>query len=201
MRMAKFALTIVLAVAGLVLLANQRVAANEVIPLKALAGNYSFTCQGTFAICLDPSTFAFVDCATTTGAIIVPLTDLAVGAFTRDAKGNTCSTFLDVDASLPVGKNPPSVTPIHPSFGKTTDYDPATGTGDISLDEYTGGKCNGSTFDSTGATKTGTSTSRIAASNGGKRFDIVLTSLILFPTDSTGNFVGGFSLSCTNIRQ
>jgi hypothetical protein len=200
MRVVKFALTIVFAVAGMVFFADQRAAAGEGIPLKALAGNYSFTCQGTFTICLNSGGTAVEDCGTA-GALVVPLTDLEVGEVTRDAKGNSCSTFLDVSSSLPVGKNPPSVTPIHPAVGKTTSYDPATGTGDISLDEYTGGKCNGSAFDSTGATKTGTSTSHFAASNGGKRFDIVLTSLILFPTDSTGNFVGGFSLSCSNLRQ
>ncbi len=46
MRMAKFALTTVFAVAGLFFLANQRAAADGGIPLAALAGDYAFTCQG-----------------------------------------------------------------------------------------------------------------------------------------------------------
>ena len=202
MRIAKFALMMVFAVAGLVLLADQRTAANAGIPLEALAGNYAFTCQGTFALCLDPGTFGVADCAATTGPIIVPLTDLEVGALTRDVKGNSCGTLLDVSSSLPVGKNPPDVAPLHPAVGKTFNYDPATGMGDISFVEYSGGKCNGSTLDnSAGATETATSAAHFAASDGGKRFDLVLTSLVLFPSDTTGNFVGGFSLSCSNIRQ
>ena len=200
MRMAKFALAIVLAVAGLVLLANQRVAANEGIPLKALAGNYSFTCQGTFAICLDSTTFAPTNCGTGT-PIVVPLTDLDVGALTRDDQGNACATGLGVDVSLPVGKNPPSVSPVHPAVAKTLNYDPATGTGDISVSEYSGGKCIGSTFDSAGAKQTTNFVFHFAASNGGKRIDMIVTSGTAFVTDTTGNFIGGFSLSCTNLRQ
>jgi hypothetical protein len=199
MRMVKFALTMVFA--GLVLLADQRAAAKEGIPLEDLAGNYAFTCQGTFAICLNPSTFAFADCATTTGAIIVPLTDLGIGQLTRDTQGNSCGSSFDVTSSLPVGKTPPSVGTVHPAVTKTLNYDPATGTGELSLVEYSGGKCNGSTFDSTGATETATSAAHLAASGGGKRFDLVFTSLIIFPSDTTGNFVGGFSLSCTSLRQ
>jgi hypothetical protein len=201
MRIAKFALTIVFAVAGLVLLANQRVAAKEGIPLEALAGNYAFTCQGTFALCLNPGTFGVADCATTTSPIIVPLTDLGIGQVTRDTKGNSCSSDLDVTSSLPVAKTPPSVGSVHPAVAKTLNYDPATGTGDLSFVEYSGGNCNGSAFDSTGSTETGTLAAHFAASDRGKRFDLVFTSLIIFPSDTTGNFVGGFSLSCTSLRQ
>src|SRR5713226_4529784 len=116
MRIAKFALAIVFAVAGTVLLADQRTAANSGIPLEALAGNYAFTCQGTFAICLNSTTFAPADCGTGS-PLVIPLTDLEVGALMRDVKGNLCSTFLDVSSSLPVGKNPPDVAPLHPAVG------------------------------------------------------------------------------------
>jgi hypothetical protein len=201
MRIAKFALMVIFVVAGLVLLANQKAAANERIPLEALAGNYAFTCQGSFAICLDPVTFSVADCAATTGAIIVPLTDLGIGQLTRDAQGNSCGSDFDVTTSLPVGKTPPSLGSVHPAVAKTLNYDPATGTGELSLVEYSGGKCNGSAFDSTGATETATSAAHLAASGGGKRFDLVFTSLVIFPSDTTGNFVGGFSLSCTSLRQ
>jgi hypothetical protein len=201
MRIAKFALTIAFAVAGLALLADKRAAADGGIPLEDLAGNYASTCQGTFAICLNPSTFAFADCATTAGAIIVPLTDLDVGALTRDEQGNACSIFLGVDVSLPVGKNPPSVSPVHPATAKILNYDPATGTGDISVSEYMGGKCIGSTFDSTGAKHIATFVFHIAASDGGKRVDMIVTSAIAYVTDTTGNFIGGHSLSCANLRQ
>jgi|SRR5579864_8506075 len=201
MRMAKFALTMAFAVMGLVLLANQRAAADGGIPLQELAGNYAFTCQGSFSICLDPGTFGVADCATTKGAIIVPLTDLGIGQLTRDTKGNSCGSDFDVTTSIPVGKTPPSVGVVHPAVAKTLNYDPATGTGDLSFVEYFGGKCDGSTFDSTGATEAATSAAHFAASGDGKRFDLVFTSLIIFPSDTTGNFVGSFSLSCTSLRQ
>jgi hypothetical protein len=100
-----------------------------------------------------------------------------------------------------VGKNPPSVSPIHPSVAKILNYDPATGAGDISVSEYSGGKCIGSTFDSAGAKQTAAFVFHFAASNGGKRIDMIVTSAIAFVTGTTGNFFGGFSLSCTNLRQ
>src|SRR5216683_5874672 len=191
MRMAKFALTTVFAVAGLVLLADQRTAANAGIPLEALAGNYASTCQGTLAICLNSTTFAPADCGTGS-PLVLPLTDLDVGSLTRDDDGNACNTGLGVDASLPVGKNPPSVSPVHPAVAKTLNYDPATGTGDISVSEYSGGKCIGSTFDSAGAKQTTNFVFHFAASNGGKRIDMIVTSGTAFVTDTTGNFIGGF---------
>jgi len=201
MRVIKFALTMVCAVAGLVFFAAQWAGASEGIPLKALAGNYSFTCQGSLAVCLNPGTGGPVDCPTFSGPLVEPLTYLGVGALTRDANGHSCSTFIDGTSSLPVGKTPPSVSLVQASPGTTSNYDPATGTGDISFTGYSGGKCNGSTFDSSSATETGTSAGHFAASNGGKRFDLVFTSVIDFATGPGTNFIGGFSLSCTSLRQ
>jgi hypothetical protein len=86
-------------------------------------------------------------------------------------------------------------------MAKILNYDPATGTGDISASEYSGGKCIGSTFDSTGAKQTAAFVFHFAASNGGKRIDMIVTSAVAFVTGTTGNFFGGFSLSCTNLRQ
>jgi hypothetical protein len=200
MRIAKFALTMVFAVVALVLLADQRAAADEGIPLEALAGNYASTCQGTLAICLDSKTFAPANCGTGS-PVVLPLTDLDVGALTRDDQGNACATGLGVDADLPVDKTPPFVSKVHPSVAKTLNYDPATGTGDISVSEYSGGKCFGSTFDSTGAKQTAAFVFHFAASNGGKRIDMIVTSAVAFVTGTTGNFFGGFSLACTNLRQ
>jgi hypothetical protein len=100
-----------------------------------------------------------------------------------------------------VGKNPPSVSPVHPATAKIFKYDPATGTGDFSLSEYRGGKCIGSTFDSTGATKTNALVFHFAVSDGGKRIDMIATSAIGFAAGTTGNSIGGNSLSCANLRQ
>jgi len=204
MRVIKFALTMVFAVAGLVFFADQRAEAGEGIPLKALAGNYSFTTPGSYSICLDPKTFAGVDCATFSGPLVVPFTYVAVGALTRDNKGNSCGTWTEV-SSVPVGNTLPLTPPIvgmgtH-AVGKISAYDPTTGTGDINFTNYQGGKCNGSAFDSTGATETQTNASHFAASNGGKRMDLVFTSAIAFVTGTTGNVIGDFSFSSIFLKQ
>src|SRR5260370_4208124 len=184
MRMAKFALTTVVAGAGLFFLANRRAAVDGGIPLENLAGNYAFTCQGSFSICLDPGTFGVADCATTTGAIIVPLTDLGIGQLTRDTKGNSCGNDFDVTTSFPVAKTPPSPGSVHPVVAKTLNYDPATGTGELSFAEYFGGKCNGSTFERTGATEGASSAAPFVASRGGQRFVLGLSHLIILPSST-----------------
>jgi hypothetical protein len=200
MRIAKFALKMAFAVVGLVLLADQRTAANAGIPLQALAGNYSNTCQGTFAVCLDSTTFAPTDCGTGS-PIVVPLTELEVGALTRDVEGNSCDTQFGVAANLPPDKTPPLLGPATPFVAKTLNYDPTTGTGDISVTEYNGAKCIGSTFDSTGATEKADFKYHFVASDGGKHIDMITTSANLFVTGTTGNAIGTFSVSCTSLRQ
>jgi hypothetical protein len=139
MRVINFALTIVFAVAGLVFLANQKAAANEGISLNALAGNYSLTDQGSFSICLDPKTFAGVDCATFSGPLVVPLLYVDAGELTRDNNGNSCSTLTEVSSvpasnTLPI--TPPIVNAIAHAIGKISNYDTATGTDDINFTMY-----------------------------------------------------------------
>jgi len=75
-------------------------------------------------------------------------------------------------------------------------YDPASGTGDQSFTLYTGGKCNGATFDSTGATATSTGTDHFVASDNGKRLDGIFTST----TDAIGG-IGDFSQTFVALQQ
>jgi hypothetical protein len=203
MRMAKFALAIVFAAAGLFFLPDQKAAAGEGISVEDLAGVYSFTDSGSYSVCLDLSKKppAVEDCGTK-GAFALPQTYLAVGALTRDDNGNSCGAWTAVNSSLPVDNTPPLVAVLGHAVGKISNYDPETGTGDFSLTGYRGGKCNGSTFDSTGATETETDTAHFAASNGGKRIDLVLTSSMAFvPGGMTGNIIGDFSFSETQLTQ
>jgi hypothetical protein len=190
----------VFAVVGLVLLADHGAAAGGGIPLKALAGNYATTCQGPLALCLDSSTFAPTNCGTGS-PVVLAFSVLKIKALTRDAEGTACATFIETDASLPVGKNPPAVSPVHPETITIPSYDPTTGMGDFDGTQYSGGKCDGSSFDSNGATATVTTTEHFVASDGGKRIDTVLTSLVLPPVMGSGNAIGAFSLSCTSLRQ
>ncbi len=80
-------------------------------------------------------------------------------------------------------------------------YDPATGTGDQNVTTYSRGTSNGASFDSTGATATGTNRVHFAASNDGRRIDLALTSDVSYVTGTTGNSIGTFSLSAIQLKQ
>ena len=67
---------------------------------------------------------------------------------------------------------------------------------DESFIAYSGGSCNGASFDSIGATKFSTGTDHFVVSEQGKRVDFQLITLTN-PADS----VGGFSLSGVNRAQ
>jgi hypothetical protein len=74
---------------------------DEGIPLKALAGKYSDTLHGSFALCLDPTNnFAEISCANTK-AVVFPQTTIDVGNETDDKKGNSCETYTETDTDLP----------------------------------------------------------------------------------------------------
>jgi hypothetical protein len=76
------------------------------------------------------------------------------------------------------------------------DCGPATGTGDVAVTGYSGGKCKGSKFDSTGATVAYSATVHFVVTNGGNRVDSLVTSL----SDPANGF-GGFSLSEITLRS
>jgi hypothetical protein len=172
-----------------------RVAADEgQIPLSKLAGGYASTVQGPFAICLDPKTFLEESC-TTAGALVIPFTGSDVGRVTFDKKGNACGTYGQVLSNLPVDASPPQVSTLNVT-GKLLNYDPVSGTGDQSFTTYTGGQCNGATFDNTGATVNNTGTDHFVASGNGKRIDGIFTSV----TDAVGG-VGDFSVSIVDFKQ
>src|SRR5690348_3699052 len=162
------------------------------IPLPK--GQFAFTLSGSAAICLNPTTFAEESCSTT-GVLVVPITNLVNGAVTRD-KDRSCASVVETDATLPVDVTPPFlVTDEHVARTVTT-YDSSTGTDDESFTAYTGGKCNGASFDSTGATKFSSGTDHFVVSEQGKRIDFELTTLTN-PSDAAG----GFSLSGVNRAQ
>jgi hypothetical protein len=173
-----------------------RVAAGEGdIPLSVLAGGYASTVQGSIAVCSDPTTFLEESC-TTAGALVIRSTRLSVGKIAIDSQGNVCAEYSLVNSNLPLGASPPRVFPAINIAAETLNYDPASGTGDWPFTSYTGGKCNGATFDSTGATVRGTGTVHFIASGNGKRIDGIFTA----DTDTVGG-IGDFSLSTVNLKQ
>jgi hypothetical protein len=164
------------------------------IPLVALAGGYSSTVQGSFALCLDPDTFALESCATPS-ALVLPITYLAAGQITWDFKGNACGSFSQVQSNLPVDASPPQVSPTI-IVGKLLNYSPTTGAGDESFTAYSGGSCNGAVFNGTGATIVSTGTDHFVVSGRGNRLDGIFTSL----TDAS-SAIGDFSLSFFYLKQ
>ena len=163
--------------------------------IKLPSGNFSVVLQGSLAVCLNPSTFAEEAC-TTSGALVFPVTVLQTGALTIDDQGDFCGSPAEVDSALPPGTTPPSVATNLHSTGKLLDYDNTTGAGDSSFTAYAGGACNGSTFDSSGATQTASGTYHLVVAEDGKRMDLVVTQLT-----NPSNSVGTFSLSGTDRKQ
>lgn len=200
--MKKLSMILLIGIAGFALLAIQgsrgAVADDHGISLEELAGNYAVTLQGSITICFD-MTPKPVDCKAV-GAMAKPFTLLQVGENTRDANGNACATFTVVRTTLPVDNTPPVVRVIR-AVATVASYDPATGTGDQNVTTYSGGTCNGASFDSMGATATGTNRAHFAASNDGRRIDLVLTENVMYVTGTTGNSIGAFFLSAIQLRQ
>jgi hypothetical protein len=162
------------------------------IPLSKLAGKYAETFPGAvFYICLKPD-FSGPENCLTKGAVPVADIGATVAQHTQDKDGNSCSnnTFT-LALSAPLAAFPPTVFRFH-AVSKVTNYDPATGSGDASFTQYTGGKCIGSKFDSTGATSVQTGTYHFVASDNGKRVDSVWTTF----TDALG---GHRRIRCTSL--
>ena len=165
-------------------------AADGGTPLRKLAGTYALTYQASVAVCFANS--APVPCSTP-NATVARFQALSVSTATFDAAGNFCIAFTEIDNDLPLDASPTTVNTFN-AVGHITHYDPTTGTGDKSETSYSGGHCHGVTFDSTGATALGTSTSHFVVSNHGKRIDGAATSL----SDPT---IGSFSVPFTFLRQ
>jgi hypothetical protein len=156
------------------------------LPLRA--GQFSTVTTGSLAICLNAALTVEVAC-TSKGAVAFPLTVLNIGNGTGDAKGHVCISSVETDTSIPPNIFPPIVTPNEHTVAKITDYDPHTGTGDDTFTGYTGGHCNGASFDSTGATKISSGAGHFVVSENGNRVDGLATQL----TNPTGS-IGDFSL-------
>ena len=148
-------------------------------------GTFSATTTGSFAICLNPTTFVEEAC-TTRGVFAAPLTLLAVGNATGNTNGG-CESLVETDSDFPVDASPPLVTPNEHVIYRITDYDPNTGTGDDTFIGYVGGHCNGASFDKTGATKVSSGTTHFTVSENGNRVDGLVTKLTN-PTNSIGDF-------------
>jgi hypothetical protein len=157
-----------------VMFSGQRAAAGGSGNTPLPTGQFSTDVTGSFAICVDPKTFANEPCSTT-GVLAVPYSFTANGYTTRDKTGG-CHTRTQVATPLPPSALPPIVDDKNHIPFKITDYDPTTGVGDLSFISYDGGRCIGATFDSTGATVISSGTEHFAVSQSGTRIDAIVTS-------------------------
>jgi hypothetical protein len=143
-------------------------------------GNFSLMAQGTEASCSGNS------CA--------ELSVIEVGNVVRDASGNGCGTHAAVVNTVPPGASLLAAVPSVTFVVKVLHYDPTTGTGDESLNEYSGGSCQGAIFNNAGATQSVSGTLHFVVSSGGQRIDSIVTQLSIAG-------LGGYSISFTERQQ
>jgi len=192
--MKKPLLLLALGFALLIGLNVKEVAAAET-PLKKVAGTFTITGAGSFAVCLD-SGFKETSCTGASVKFVFPQTIVQIGVNTVAANGSGCATFTQTISDLPVDISPPTVLTFESVFSAPTNYDPATGVGVGSGANYTGGTCNGATFNSAGATLTSNITLTFIVSDNGKRIDYIATAL----QDPAGG-IGDFSFLSVGLRQ
>lgn len=158
-------------------------------------GQFAASAHGSFAVRVDPMSFAGETCATA-GALVLPLITVFTGLSVTDAAGNACDTLTEVDSALPPNASPPIVTTDEHVTAKVTDYNSATGIGNLSFTAYTGGSCHGAKFDSTGATELSSGIDNFVVSENGNRVDLLVTSLT-----NPSTSIGSFDVSAISLRQ
>jgi hypothetical protein len=151
-------------------------------------GSYSTTLSGSFAVCLDPTSFQEESCSTSK-AQAFPVTVVNNGTAVA-LNGTSCGSSVEVDSDFPVDISPPIVTTNETTTATVTDFNPNTDSGDESFTTYFGGSCNGSVIDTTGATQASTGTLHFVVSQKGTRLDSIVTAL-----QDPNNSIGDFSLS------
>ncbi len=161
-------------------------------PSAPPAGSAEETIQGSVTVCFAPGTTTPESCSDKEVTFVV-VSFLEVGQVTWDNKGNACAAGVET-ISVPGS----AFTLSQPAtlVGKLSNYDPKTQSGDGSGIGYSGGKCNGAAFDSTGAAVRSNAAFHFVISRDKKRLDSVLTSLSV-----TDQEVGAFSISSTAFKQ
>jgi hypothetical protein len=160
------------AIVAVFAMTSQSAMAKSPSPISPLNGQYSVSEQGSEAVCLDPTTFAFEDCSAS-GVIVAPVSYLGNGSVTY-AGGVGCKIHTVVIAALPPTNAP--VTLLNETVVSTvTSYDPTTRIGTSSFTSYTGGSCNGASFDKKGATESASGTAQFVVTQGGNQVNVIDT--------------------------
>ena len=156
------------------------------------AGSAEESLQGSITVCFAPGTTTPESCDQT-GVTSFFVSFLEVGRVAWDAHGNACATGVETIAVPGTSVTINQETHI---VGRLSDYDPTTQSGDGTGTGYSGGKCNGASFDDSGATVRSTASFHFVISEDGKRLHSILTSLS-FPSED----IGSFSISGTASKQ
>jgi hypothetical protein len=169
------------------------------VTLASLAGKFAERGGGFATVCFNAGFTALQDCAT--APHVVPFNVTVIEHFTQDKAGNFCE--VSTSAAAPVsGSTFPAGVGTVTNVGTTTSFDPTTGSGTGSVNEYHGGSCNGAVFDSTGATLTATATFSFVVSDSGNRIEFLLTSFSAVNSAfSVAGSLQGNVFSETAIRQ
>jgi hypothetical protein len=101
----------------------------------------------------------------------------AIFPTTVDGAGNFCA--IATASNAPVGGSPSLANISQRTVsGSITSFNAAIEQGNVTYQIYNGGPCNGSVFNSAGATLTATGTGTVAVSSSGQEIDGVVTSYV-----------------------
>jgi hypothetical protein len=159
------------------------------------SGQYAVSIHGSLAVCLNPDTGATEACSASK-AVPYPLTFVEIGTITYGS-GVGCESDYQVVTPLPPANMPATVTLNAHAALKLTSYDRARGVGTGAFTSYTGGSCDGTSFDSSGATETGTGTYQIVVTEGGRHNDVLITQDTALPV----NDLNSISLYGAELKQ
>ena len=173
--------------------------ADDAVTLASLAGKFAGRGSGFFTFCFSAG--LQISCSSASPVSLVPYNETQISQQTRDAAGNGCEAFTRTYAPVFGTKSSANVATPHRVFTGTS-FDPTTGSGTASFNQYRGGNCVGAAFDKTGATLVDTGKVSFVASDSGNRIEFILTDFNQVDSAFTvGGSAGGFVFSATYIRQ
>ena len=167
------------------------------VTLASLAGKFAARGGGFATVCSSSGTP--ISCSSVS-AVAVPFNFIKVSRSTRDAAGNVCE--VSTSTSVPVVGTKSTTLVFTVTKVGTTSFDPTTGAGTISFNEYHGGSCIGATGDLTGATLTTITTDAFIVSDSGNRIESIAKSFNRVDSAfSVAGSIKGVAFSATYIRQ